>query len=48
MAAQFLGWKDLAGGENGNPFQYYNLENSMERGAWHAMVYGVKKELDTT
>ena len=28
---------------NGNPFQYSCLENSMDRGAWQAMVYGVAK-----
>ena len=26
---------------NGNPFQYSCLENSMDRGAWRATVYGV-------
>ena len=28
---------------NGNPLQYYYLENPMERGAWKAAVYGVTK-----
>ena len=28
---------------NGNPFQYYCLENPMDRGAWRATVYGVAK-----
>ena len=28
-------------GENGNPLQYSCLENSMERGAWQAIVHGV-------
>ena len=28
---------------NGNPFQYYCLENPMDRGAWYATVYGVAK-----
>ena len=27
--------------ENGNPFQYSNLENSMDRRAWQAIVHGV-------
>ena len=27
---------------NGNPFQYSCLENPMDRGAWRAMVHGVK------
>ena len=28
---------------NGNPLQYSCLENSMDRGAWQATVYGVAK-----
>ena len=28
---------------NGNPLQYYCLENLMDRGAWQAAVYGVTK-----
>ena len=28
---------------NGNPLQYSCLENSMDRGAWHATVLGVTK-----
>ena len=32
---------------NGNPLQYPCLENSMDRGAWQAIVHGVA-ELDTT
>ena len=28
---------------NGSPLQYYFLENSMDRGAWQAMVSGVAK-----
>ena len=28
---------------NGNPFQYSCLENSMDRGAWQAVVHGVTK-----
>ena len=30
-------------GGNGNPLQYSCLENSMDRGAWWAPVYGVTK-----
>ena len=28
---------------NGNPLQYSCLENSMDRGAWQAVVHGVSK-----
>ena len=28
---------------NGNPLQYSCLENSMDRGAWQAVVHGVEK-----
>ena len=28
---------------NGNPFCYSCLENSMDRGAWQATVYGIAK-----
>ena len=31
------------GGGHGNPLQYSYLENSMDRGAWWATVYGVTK-----
>ena len=31
------------GEENGNPFQYSCLENSMDRGGWRATVHGVAK-----
>ena len=27
----------------GNPFQYSCLENSMDRGAWQAIVHGVAR-----
>ena len=30
------------GGGNDNPLQYSYLENSMNRGAWQATVYGVR------
>ena len=29
------------GNGNGNPVQYSCLENSMDRGSWSAIVYGV-------
>ena len=32
-----------SGGGNGNPFQYFCLENPSDRGAWHATVLGVAK-----
>ena len=31
------------GGGHGNPLQYSCLENSMDRGAWRAIVHGVAK-----
>ena len=31
------------GGRNGNPFQYFCLEKSMDRGACWATVHGVAK-----
>ena len=34
--------------EMATPLQYSCLENSMDRGAWRAMVHGNRKELDTT
>ena len=36
------------GGEHENPLQYSCLENSMDRGAWRAIVQGGHKESDTT
>ena len=42
-------WSGRSLGEgNGNPLQYSCLENVMDRGAWLAIVYRVKKALDTT
>ena len=32
----------------GNPVQYPCQGNSMDRGAWQAIVHGVTKELNTT
>ena len=31
------------GGGNGNPLQYFCLENPMDRGAWRATAHGVTK-----
>ena len=36
-----LGRSPRAG--NGNPLQYFYLENSVDRGAWWAIVYGMAK-----
>ena len=33
----------LPGGGNGNPLQYFCLENPMDRGAWQATVHGATK-----
>ena len=41
------GWVRYLGEGNGNPLQYYCLENSMERGALWVIVHGVA-ELDMT
>ena len=35
------------GGRQGNPLQYYYLENPIDRGAWQATVHRVA-ELDAT
>ena len=37
-----------SGEEDGNPLQYSCLGNSMDRGAWWAIVHGGLKESDTT
>ena len=33
------------GGGNGNPFQYFCLENPMDRRAWRATVHGAVQSL---
>ena len=38
-----LGPEDSPRQRHGNPLQYSCLENSMDRGAWRATVYGVAK-----
>ena len=38
-----LGLGRSPGEGNGNPLQYYCLENLMDRGAWRATVHGVTK-----
>ena len=35
------GWGRSPRAGNGNPLQYPRLENSMDRGAWWALVHGV-------
>ena len=40
---QSLSWKDPLGESNGNPIQYSCLENSIDRGAWGAIVHVVAK-----
>ena len=40
-----LGLEDSPRVGNGNPLQYSCLENSMNRGAWQATVYGITKQL---
>ena len=47
-AGSIPGWGRSPGEGNGNPLQYFCLENSTDRGAWRATVCGVAKELDTT
>ena len=37
--------KDTSGERNGNPLWYTCLENSMDRGAWWAIVHGVAMSL---
>ena len=43
MRVPSLGWEDPPGGGNGNPLQYSCLKNSIDRGAWWAMVHEVAK-----
>ena len=38
---QILGLGRSPGEENGYPLQYFDLENSMDRGAWQAIAQGV-------
>ena len=38
-----LGQEDFPGGGNGNPLQYSWLEIPMDRGAWRAIVHGLRK-----
>ena len=36
-------WGRSPGVENGNPFQYFCLENPMGRGVWQTTIHGVTK-----
>ena len=38
------GFGRIPGEGNGNPLQYFCLENPTDRGAWQATVHGVTKE----
>ena len=40
---RYLGWEDSPGEGNGNLLEYPCLENSMDRGAWRAIVHGIPK-----
>jgi len=37
------GWERFPGGGNSNQLQYLCLENSIDRGAWQAIVHRVTK-----
>ena len=42
--ADLISWLGRSpGGGHGNPLQYSYLENSLDRGAWRAIVHGVAK-----
>ena len=45
--ASISGWGRCPGEGKDNPLQYSWLENSMNRGAWQAIVHGIT-ESDTT
>ena len=40
---QFLSWEDPLEKDMATPLQYSYLENSMDGGAWWAIVHGVAK-----
>ena len=46
--APILGSGRSPGAGNGNPLQYFCLENPMDKGAWQSMGHRVTKSLDTT
>ena len=43
LGSKILGSRRCLGNGNGNTLQYSCLENSMDRGAWWATVYGFAK-----
>ena len=43
IRVQSLGWEDPLEEGKGNPLQYSCLDNSVDRGAWQAIVHGVSK-----
>ena len=46
--ASIPGLGRFPGEGNGNPPQYFCLENPMDRGTWQATAQGVAKESDMT
>ena len=42
-AGSIPGWGRSPGEGNGNPLQYFCLENPMDREVWQATVHGVAK-----
>ena len=48
LAGSIIGSGSNPAGESGNLLQYSCLENSMDRGAWWAIVQWGFKELNTT
>ena len=47
-AGSIPGWGRSLGGGHDNPLQYSCLENSMDTGAWQAMVYRVAEDMTET
>ena len=42
MNCMFDPWK-ISGGGNGNPLQYFGLDNPIDSGVWWASIHGVTK-----
>ena len=47
-AGSISGLSRSPGEGNGNPLQYFCLQNPVDRGAWWAAVHTVARELDMT